>query len=52
MATTTISIDVDVDDDQMAAAAFAKAGRSGKKKGVKRDFVKPPALDSVKRAKV
>jgi M-phase phosphoprotein 6, animal type len=52
LARAKASNDVDVDDDQMAAAAFAKAGRSGKKKGVKRDFVKPPALDSVKRAKV
>jgi len=45
------SSDVDVDDDKMAAAAFAVAGRSGKKKGAKRDFVKPEALGAVKRAK-
>jgi len=43
----------DIEDDEMASAAFAKAGRSGKTKGVKRSssggkredgFVRPPAL--------
>jgi len=52
LARAKASNDVDVEDDQMAAAAFAKAGRSGKKKGVKRDFVKPQALEAVKRPKV